>query len=161
MISRPQYLWVVVTGLDFRVRAGRDFWYFFENLLKYLEISWNFLKCPLPSYGHFYTYTVIWALRPRLFQAQLRFHKMYEDTGRVFSWQKDPASVLIHLVESQVRLEEPRSECPEYSIRIEMSGWRQRKFLEKSGQFYQIPAMEFRGQTLGLEWFCPRKSGSP
>ena len=128
MILRPQYLWVVVTGLDFRVRAGREFLYFFENLLKYLEIPWNFLKCPLPSSGHFYTYTVIWALRPRLFQAHLRFHKMYEDTGRVFSWQKDPASVLIHLVESQVRLEEPRSECPEYSIHIEMSGWRQRKF---------------------------------
>ena len=66
MILRPQYLWVVVTGLDFRVRAGRDFWYFFENLLKYLEISWNFLKFLSPSPGHFYNLTVNWAPQTHL-----------------------------------------------------------------------------------------------
>ena len=61
MILRPQDLPVVVTGLDFRVRAGRDFWYFFESLLKYLGIPWNFLKFPLPLYGDLSSYTVFWA----------------------------------------------------------------------------------------------------
>ena len=71
MILRPQYLWVVVTGLEKRVRAGGDFLNFFENLLKYLEISANFLKFLLPSPGHFFDLTVIWAPQTNLLAGAL------------------------------------------------------------------------------------------
>ena len=53
-------------GLEKRVGAGRYLPNCFENLLKYLEISWDFLKFLSPSPGHFYNLTVNWAPQTHL-----------------------------------------------------------------------------------------------
>ena len=151
MILRPQDLPVVVTGLDFRVRAGRDFWYFFESLLKYLGIPWNFLKFPLPLYGDFSSYTVFWAPRTRPLPYAMRNPMAGRDTFAVF-WPTEYNRVVYNPMAGR---------CPEYSIRKKQSIWRRQKFLEKSGEFYKIPGMEQWGKTWGVEWFSPRKSGPP
>ena len=127
----------------------------------FIKMTWFFKKFLLPSPGHFYTYTVIWALRPRFFQAHLRFHKMLPNTARVFSWQKDPASVGQHFVESQLLSIVAWSARAVFSEVVEMSRWKRQKFLEKSGHFYKTAGMGQCGTYVFLEWFCPRKSGSP
>ena len=105
---------------------------------KSLKISRNFLKSLKMSFTFTRTFLYVYCnlgTQTKLLPGALEIPQNVAQHWPADFWQKDPASVGQHFVESQLLSIVAWSARAVFSEVVEMSRWRRQKFLENSGYF--------------------------